>query len=145
MKWPGACTSVKIFGYFLHPLDGEGGISDGLHGDGHELHRIVVCRYAVGTHHCAAAAAVDDCPLAVLTDPYCHGFHQFPAVCLSVTGFYIQMQTVQAVGTMISVIGPSAAGRDEPSAVFACKAFFTGMGLIIAFFVFFLLLSRFIG
>ena len=47
------------------------------------------------------------------------------------------MQTVQAVGTMISVIGSGAAGRDEPSAVFACKAFFAGMGLIIAFFVFF--------
>ena len=44
--------------HFLDALDGEGGICQRLHGDGHEFHGVIICQYPVGTDFAATAAAV---------------------------------------------------------------------------------------
>ena len=57
--------SFQLFGDLRHPFNGEGRIADGLHGDGHELHGVIVRRHPVGAERAAAFAAVDDGPFAV--------------------------------------------------------------------------------
>ena len=101
--WPGALLLFKNIRNLFHPFHREGWMSDGFHGDGHQLHRIVIGRHPVGTHHAAALAPVDDGPFSVFPDPDSNRLHKTAAVCFPVTGFNIQMQTVQAVITVVSV------------------------------------------
>ena len=74
------CVSFQHFGDLRHPLNGEGRIADGLHGDGHELDGIIVRRDPVGAERAAPAAAVDDRPFAVFPNPHRHRLHQSAAV-----------------------------------------------------------------
>ena len=53
-------------GHLLDALQWERRLTHGPHGDGHELHGIVVRRHTVGAERSAALAAVDDRPLAAL-------------------------------------------------------------------------------
>ena len=81
-------------GHFFNPLQGEGGIGKGLHGDGHELHGVVVCQNPVGADLAAAAAAVDDGSFAFVAHPYSNGFHQTAAVRLTIAGLNVHVETV---------------------------------------------------
>ena len=56
-------------GHFFKIIQRERRRAQGLHGNAHELHRVVVCRHPVGAELSAAFAAVDDGPLATLAYP----------------------------------------------------------------------------
>ena len=59
-----ATVAAHESGHFLNAFQRKGRLAQGLHGDGHQLHRVVVRRHTVGTESAAALAAVDDGPLA---------------------------------------------------------------------------------
>ena len=60
-----ATVAAHESGHFLNAFQRKGRLAQGLHGDGHQLHRVVVRRHTVGTESAAALAAVDDGPFAV--------------------------------------------------------------------------------
>ena len=62
-------------GHLLDALQWERRLTQGPHGDGHELHGVVIRRNAVGMEGTAALAAVDDGPLAALAYPDGHRLH----------------------------------------------------------------------
>mgnify|MGYP006961024248 CR=1 FL=1 len=66
-------------GHLLDALQWEWGLAQGPHGDGHELHGIVVRHHTVGAERSAALAAVDDGPLAALAYPDGHRLHDAAA------------------------------------------------------------------
>ena len=59
----------------------------------------------VGVEHAADPAAVDDGPLAAFPHPDGHGLHGAAAVGGPVAGLVIQMDTGEAVGAVIPVLG----------------------------------------
>lgn len=63
----------------------------------------------------AAAAAVDDRPLPVFPHPYAHRIHDAAAAGLPVSGFVIDMQARQAIGTVVAVVA-AGAGRNDLTA-----------------------------
>ena len=89
--------------HFLDVVQRERRRAQGLHGNAHELHGIVVCRHPVGTEFSAAFAAMDDGPLAALAYPDRHRLHDAAAVGGTVAGFFIHMKAGQAVGAMVAV------------------------------------------
>ena len=46
--------------HFLNALQREGRLAQGLHGNAHELHWIIVRRHAIGAECVVALASVDD-------------------------------------------------------------------------------------
>ena len=131
----GISAILQLFGDLRHPLNGEGRIADGLHGDGHELDGVVVRRTPVGAERAAPAAAVDDRPFAVFPNPHSHRLHQSAAVRCPVARFNVQMHGTQAVGAMVPVVAPRARRDDGIAAVPAGEPFLAGVSLKIAFYV----------
>ena len=126
------CLTVQKIGQFFHPLNGEGGIGNGLHGNIHQLHGIIIRSHTVGAEVTAAAATVDDGPLALIANPNSNGFHDATAIGFPVTGLYIHVEAAQAVGAMIAMIAGSALRHYQTAAEFAFKTFVAGVGLIIS-------------
>ena len=67
-------------GQLLNPLQREQRERHRLHGDGHQLHRVIVSRCAVGMQYTAASAAMNHCPLTVFANPDTDGVHDAAAV-----------------------------------------------------------------
>ena len=85
----------------------------------------------------ANPAAVNNRPLAALSDPNADGFHRAAAICFSVTRLIVQMLTGQTIGTMVSMVASCTAWNDQTVADLAGKAIITGMMAIIALHIFF--------
>lgn len=79
-------------GHLLDALQWERRLAQGPHGDGHELHGIVVRRHTVGAERAAALAAVDDRPLAASSHPDGHGLHDAAAVAFAVARLNVHVQ-----------------------------------------------------
>ena len=121
-------------GHLLDALQWERRLTHGPHGDGHELHGIVVRRHTVGAERSAALAAVDDRPLAALAYPDRHRLHDAAAVGSPVAGLDVYMQAGKAVGTVVAVVAAGILRCTEPATDLAGKAVAAGMGLVVAFF-----------
>ena len=119
------------FGHFLDLFDGEGRVGQRPHGDGHQLHRVVVCGDAVGGDPSAHAAPVDDGPFSVLANPYGDGLHLSAAVCLAIARLNVQVEAGQAVGTVVAVIAARPFRDAQPSAAFAGEALIAGIVLVL--------------
>lgn len=128
------CPLPHHFRHFLDPVEGERGHGQRPHGDGHELHRIVVGRHPVGVQGAAALAPMDDGPFAAFADPHHDRLHVAAAVGGPVARFDVHVQTGQAVGTMVPVPASGAFGHDQPSANLAGERFRACVGLVIPFF-----------
>ena len=76
-------------GHFLNALQWERRLAQRLHGDGHELHGVVVRSRAVGAERTTAPASVDDRPFAALTHPDGDRLHDAAAVAGAVAGLYV--------------------------------------------------------
>ena len=121
-------------GHFFKIVQRERRRAQGLHGNAHELHGVVVCRHPVGAELSAAFAAMDDRPLAALAHPDGHRLHDTAAVGGTVAGFFVHMKAGQAVGAMVAVVAPGILRGADPSADFAGKGIVAGVGLIVTFF-----------
>ena len=100
--------------------------------DAHELHGVVVGSHAVGAERTAAAAAMNERPLAVFAYPDGHGLHDAAAVGCAVTGRDVDVQAVQAVRAVVAVAAPGTLRCYEPSADSAGKAVAAGVGFVVA-------------
>ena len=69
--------------------------------------------------------------------PDTNRLHTAMTVGLSISRRIIQMDTVQTVGAMISVICPCSGGNHRPSAYFTCKCVCTRMDPVIMLIIFF--------
>ena len=95
---------------------------------------IDIRRDAVGVEHAAAFAAVDDRPLAALSHPDGHGFHDPAAVGRAVAGVNIDMQAREAIGAMVPVVRAGVFRDDGPAADLADEGVAAGVGFIVVFF-----------
>ena len=120
--------------HLLDPLKRKRRRRQWLHRNRHQFHGIVICCHAIGTEAAAHATTVNDRPLSVFPDPHGYRLHMTAAVRRPVSGFYIHMQAVQAVGTMVPVIAAGSCRHDRTSAYFARKCLVTGMIFVISFF-----------
>ena len=77
---------------------------------------------------------MDDGPLAVLSYPDRNGFHDSAAVGFQVYRFDVQMQAVQAIGTVVAVIASRLLWGTETAADLAGKGIRTGVCFIVTFF-----------
>ena len=118
-------------GHFLNALQRERRLAQRLHGDGHELHGVVVRSHAVGAERTTAPASVDDRPFAALTHPDGDRLHDAAAVAGAVAWLYVHMKAGKAVRTMVSVVAAGVFRRTEPAADLAGKRVVTGVGLIL--------------
>lgn len=109
-------------GKLLQPVQRERRLSNRLHGDGHQLEWIVVCGNPVGGKLAALTAAVDDGPLAVFSDPNCNRLHDPAAAGCPVSRLLIDVQAVQAVGTVVSMVTARSNGSHRPAADLAGKS-----------------------
>ena len=116
-------------GQFLNPLQRERRERHRLHGDGHQLHRVIVSRCAVGMQYTAAPAAMNHCPLTVFADPDTDGVHNAAAVGGTVARLIVHMQAGQAVRTVIPVVAARACRYDRTAAHPAGEAVVTGIRL----------------
>ena len=129
-------TSVAAHqgGHLLDALQRERRLTQGLHGDGHELHGVVVRCHAVGAERAAALAAVDDGPLAAPAHPYGHRLHDAAAVAGAVARLNVHMQAAQTVGAVVAVVAAGALRRAEPPTDLAGEGVAAGVCLVIALF-----------
>lgn len=121
-------------GHLLDALQWERRLAQRPHGDGHELHGIVVRRHTVGAERSAALAAVDDRPLAALAYPDRHRLHNTAAVRGPVAGLDVYVQAGEAVGAVVTVVAAGIPRCAEPTADLAGEGVIAGMGLVVAFF-----------
>jgi hypothetical protein len=73
--------------------------------------------------HAALAAAMDQSPLAVPADPYAHRLHDAAAGGGAVPGRIVQVEAVEALGTVVSVADAAARRGDQMAADAAGKGF----------------------
>ena len=121
-------------GHLLDALQWEWGLAQGLHGDRHELHGVIIRRHTVGAERAAALAAVDDRPLAALAYPDRHRLHNTAAVRGPVAGLDVYMQAGKAVGAVVAVVAAGPLRCAESTADLAGEGVIAGMGLVVAFF-----------
>lgn len=121
-------------GHLLDALQWEWGLTQGPHGDGHELHGIVVRRHTVGTERAAALAAVDDRPFTTPAYPDRHRLHDAAAVGSPVAGLDVYVQAGKAVGAVVAVVAAGPLRCAESAADLAGEGVIAGMGLVVAFF-----------
>ena len=121
-------------GHLLDALQWERRLTQGLHGDGHELHGIVVRRHTVGAERAAALAAVDDRPLTAPAYPDRHRLHDAAAVGSPVAGLDVDVQAGKAVRAVVAVVAAGVLRRAEPAADLAGKGILAGVRLVVAFF-----------
>lgn len=116
----------------IDPLEREGWSAQRPERDAHELHGVVVGSHAVGAERTAAAAAMNERPLAVFAHPDGHGLHDAAVVGCAVTGRDVDVQAAQAVRAVVGVAAPGTLRCYEPSADFAGKAVAAGVGFVVA-------------
>ena len=121
-------------GHLLDALQWERRLTQGPHGDGHELHGIVVRRHTVGTERSAALAAVDDRPFTAPAYPDRHRLHDAAAVGSPVAGLDVYVQAGEAVGAVVAVVAAGLLRCAESAADLAGESVIAGMGLVVAFF-----------
>ena len=109
-------------------------LAQGLHGNAHQLHGVVIRRHPVRTEGAAALAAVDDGPFAAPADPDGHRLHNAAAVRRPVPRLHVHVETGQAVGAVVAVIAAGIFRQAKSSADPAGKRIAAGMGLVIPFF-----------
>lgn len=121
-------------GHLLDALQWERRLTQGPHGDGHELHGIVVRRHTVGAERSAALAAVDDRPFTTPAYPNRHRLHDAAAVRGPVAGLDVYVQAGEAVGAVVAVVAAGLLRCAESAADLAGEGVIAGMGLVVAFF-----------
>ena len=121
--------------HFFDPLQRERRLTQGPQGDAHQLYGIVVRSRPVGAEGAAAAAAVDDGPLAALAHPHRHRLHDPAAVCGAVARLDVHMQAAKAVAAVVPVLRARMLRRHQSAADLAGEAVLTGMCFVVAFFV----------
>ena len=97
-------------GQFLNPLQRERRERHRLHGDGHQLHRVIVSRCAVGMQYTAAPAAMNHCPLTVFADPDTDGVHDAAAV----SGTVARLMGIPPEKSIFSSFGEVVYGFSRP-------------------------------
>ena len=97
-------------GQLLNPLQRERRERHRLHGDGHQLHRVIVSRCAVGMQYTAASAAMNHCPLTVLADPDTDGVHDAAAV----SGTVARLMGIPPEKSIFSSFGEVVYGFSRP-------------------------------
>ena len=121
-------------GHLLDALQWERRLTQGLHGDRHELHGVIIRRNTVGAERAAALAAVDDRPLAAPAYPDRHRLHDAAAVGGPITGLDIYVQAGEAVWAVVTVVAAGLLRCAESAADLAGEGVIAGMGLVVAFF-----------
>ncbi len=121
-------------GHLFDALQWERRLTQGPHGDRHELHGVIIRRNTVGTERSAALAAVDDRPLAAPAYPDRHRLHDAAAVGSPVAGLDVYVQAVEAVGAVVAVVAADPLRCAESTADLAGEGVIAGMGLVVAFF-----------
>ena len=121
-------------GHLLDALQWEWRLTQGPHGDGHELHGVIIRRNTVGAERAAALAAVDDGPFAASAHPNSHWLHDAAAVGRPVAGLDVYVQAGEAVGAVVAVVAAGLLRCAESAADLAGKGVIAGMGLVVAFF-----------
>ena len=109
-------------------------LTQGPHGDGHELHGIVVRRNTVGAERAAALAAVYDRPFTAPAYPDRHRLHDAAAVGSPVAGLDVYVQAGKAVGAVVAMLGAGRVGGHQPPAHLAGKAVVAGVIFVVALF-----------
>lgn len=133
-----ARVCAEALGKLADALDGEGRLAERLQGDAHELHGVIVGGDSVGRKRTAAAAAMDDCPLAVFAHPNRDGVHNSAAVGLAVAGFNVNVQAAKAVWAMVAVVAARTLRNYLAPADLAGENLLAGVVFVVAFFKFFL-------
>ena len=126
--------AVQQVRQLIHPFDGEGRIGNGLHGDVHQLHGVVICRHPVGAEITAALATVNNGPLALVANPYSNGLHDTAAIGFPIAGLNIHMEAAEAVGTMVPMVAGGTLRYYGAAAVLTLEGLGAGVGLIVTFF-----------
>lgn len=121
-------------GHLLDTLQWERRLTQGLHGDRHELHGIVVRRHTVGAERAATLAAVDDRPFTTPAYPDRHRLHDAAAVRGPVAGLDVYVQAGKAVGAVVAVVAADLLRCAESAADLAGEGVIAGMGLVVTFF-----------
>ena len=121
-------------GHLLDAVERERRLAQRLHGNAHELHRVVVRRHAVGAERPAALAAVDDSPFAASAHPNSHRLHDAAAVGRPVAGLDVDVQAGKAVWAVVAVVAAGVLRRAEPAADLAGEGILAGVRLVVAFF-----------
>lgn len=80
---------------------------------------MVVCRDSIGAQGSTRSAAMDDRPFAAFSHPERYRLHQPAAIGRPVARNDIQMDAVQAIGTVVAVLGPGAGNDDRHTALAA--------------------------
>ena len=97
-------------GQLLDPLQRERRERHWLHGDGHQLHRVIVSRCAVGMQYTAASAAMNHCPLTVFANPDTDGVHDAAAV----SGTVARLMGIPPEKSIFSSFGEVVYGFSRP-------------------------------
>ena len=105
-----------------------------LHCNGHQFHRVIIGCDPVGIQLPAAAAAMDNGPLAALPHPDRNGLHQSAAVRCPVAGLLVNVQAAQAIRAMVAVGTACPLGNHNASAVTAGDHLVAGVCFIITLF-----------
>lgn len=128
--------------HFFDALQWERRGAQWLHCNGHQFHRVIICRYSIGAEFSTTAAPVNNRPFISLAYPHGNRLHMPAAIGSSVAWFLINMQAAQTIRAMISVTGSGVFRGHQPPTYLAHKAIVAGMGFIISFLVqFFLIFS----
>lgn len=133
--WCYAAIAAHQKRHFFNSLQWEGRCRQGTHGDGHQLHGVVVCGNTVRVEFAAATATVNDSPLAAFAGPNGHGFHHAATIRLPVARLVVHMQAAQAVCAVVAVLGACVFGRHQPVAHFAGEAIVAGVGFVVSFLI----------
>ena len=97
-------------GQLLNPLQRERRERHRLHGDRHQLHRVIVSRCAVGMQYTAASAAMNHCPLTVFANPDTDGVHDAAAV----SGTVARLMGIPPEKSIFSSFGEVVYGFSRP-------------------------------
>lgn len=74
---------------------------------------MVIAPDAIGLERAAARAAVDESPLAVLTNLDRDGFHRAPARAPAIAGLVIKVTRPEAAWAVIAMVGAKASRFDK--------------------------------
>ena len=128
-------------------LSGEGRLREGLQGDGHELHGVVVRRRAVGAR--GLRSGVQRWMMAhspPSPHPHAHWAPTTPPQSAGpVAWLVVGMLAGQAVRAMVAMFAARARCDDGPAAYLADEQVVACMGAVVAFWYCFLLFSLFMG
>lgn len=112
---------MSAFGLARNPVDWERGEGQRLGCQLEQNERVVISGDSIAAELAAFAASMDDGPLALFTRPDCNRLHSRPAFGGSVSGFGIEVDGIEAVGTVIAMQGSGVLAGDDGMAIGTTK------------------------